>query len=49
MSHTVEIYMSDLTEKKQQEVLEASGCSSSDNWDVSPLAILEYEDEPYDQ
>jgi len=49
MSRTVEIYLSDLTEEKQQEVLEASGLSSADNWDVSPLAILEYEDEPYEE
>lgn len=45
MSRTVEIYLSDLTEEKQQEVLEASNLSSEDNWELSPLAILEYEDD----
>jgi len=41
---TVEIYLSDLSEEKQQEVLEASGTTEDDNWEISPIAILEYDD-----
>ena len=41
----VEIYLKDLTPDKQKEVLEASNCGPDDNWELSPLAILEYEDE----
>lgn len=39
----VEIYWNDLTEKKQQELLEALG--DNGNYDVNPLAIIEFEEE----
>ena len=39
----VEIYWNDLTEKKQQELLEALG--DNGNYDVFPLAIIEVEGE----
>jgi hypothetical protein len=40
---TVEIYLHDLTPEKQKEILEASGCGPDDNWEICPLAIVEYE------
>lgn len=43
--NTVEIYLKDLTPEKQQEVLQASGTGPDDNWELSPIAILEYEPE----
>lgn len=37
---TIEIYWSDLTETKQQEILELFG--DNGNYDVFPLAVMEY-------
>lgn len=44
MTKTIEIYWYDLTEKKQKEILEETG--DNHNWDVFPLATMEYEVEP---
>ncbi len=41
--NSVEIYLSDLTPEKQKEVLETSGCGEDDNWELSPVAILEFD------
>jgi len=42
---SVEIYYDDLSEEKQQAALEAAGLATPEdgNWDVYPLAVLEYE------
>lgn len=39
----IEIYWNDLTEKKQQELLEVLG--DNGNYDVYPLATIEIEEE----
>ena len=39
---SIEIYWSDLTETKQQEILELFG--DNGNYDVFPLAVIEYEE-----
>ena len=43
----VEIYFDDLSKKKQDEILKASGLSSpSDaNWDVFPITVVDFETE----
>lgn len=40
---TIEIYFDDLTEEKQAEIQEAGG--GDGNYDVNPLAIIEFEEE----
>ena len=40
---TIEIYLQDLTAEKQAEILEALG--DNGNYDVFPIATLEFEDE----
>ena len=42
MSKTIEILWDDLTEEKQNEILEAFG--DNQNFDVCPIAILEVEE-----
>lgn len=42
---TIEIYWDDLTPDKQQEILDALG--DNGNYDVIPLAIIEFEEEDY--
>ena len=44
---TIEIYWNDLTETTQKEIQKALGMDASDNgnWDVIPLATLEFEEE----
>jgi len=37
----MEIYLEDLKKEKQKEVLEFYGADENDNWDISPLFILE--------
>ena len=39
----IEIYWSDLTEEKQQELLNLLG--DNQNWDVFPIAEIEIEEE----
>ena len=41
---TIEIYWDDLTSKTQQEIFEALG-GENGNYDVFPIATLEFEDE----
>jgi len=41
----MEIYLNDLKEKKQTEVLNFLNSDKNDNWDITPLFILESEDE----
>ena len=41
---TIEIYWNDLTPEKQQEIFEALG-GENGNYDVFPIATLEFEDE----
>ena len=41
---TIEIYWDDLTPEKQQEIFEALG-GENGNYDVFPIATLEFEDE----
>lgn len=45
--NTVEIYFNDLSSKKQAEVLQAAGIETEEdgNWDVLPLAIVDFETE----
>ena len=38
MENTVEIYFQDLTEEKQQEIIEVFG--DNNNWDVFPIIEL---------
>ena len=40
---TIEIYWNDLTEEKQQELLNLLG--DNQNWDVFPIAEIEIEEE----
>lgn len=40
---TIEIYWDDLTKEKQEEILELLG--DNGNYDVFPIAIIEYADE----
>ena len=40
---TIEIYWNDLTEEKQQELLNLLG--DNQNWDVYPIAVIEIEEE----
>lgn len=40
---TIEIYWNDLTAEKQQELLNALG--DNGNYDVFPIAVLEFEEE----
>lgn len=44
---SVQIFFNDLTPEAQERVLEAAGLSSAEeaNWDVIPLAVLDYEEE----
>lgn len=44
---TIEIYWNDLTEKAQQEIREALNMEPDENrnWDVIPMATLEFEEE----
>ena len=42
--NTVNVYLWDLSPEKQKEVLKASGTTEDDNWELSPLCILEFED-----
>ena len=44
---TVEIYWNDLTTEKQQEILEALD-GDDGNYDVFPIATLEFEDKKFD-
>lgn len=44
---TVEIYWNDLTSEKQQELFEALG-GEDGNYDVFPIATLEFEDKKAD-
>lgn len=39
---TIEFYWNDLTEKKQQEILDTLG--DNGNWDVIPFCTLEIEE-----
>lgn len=39
---TIEFYWNDLTEKKQQEILDTLG--DNENWDVIPFCTLEIEE-----
>lgn len=43
----VEIYFKDLTKEKKSEVMEASGVGwgETNNWDVIPLAVIEFEED----
>ena len=45
MPQEIEIYFSDLSEKKQREVLKIAGLSepSEANWDVFPIAMIPLE------
>lgn len=43
----IEIYWQDLTEKKQQEILEQLGDNC--NWDVYPICTVEIENDEEDQ
>jgi hypothetical protein len=40
---TIEFYWNDLAEKKQKELLEIFGDNC--NWDVFPIATMDYEDD----
>jgi len=39
----LEIYLCDLKEDKQREVLEFLKSNKEDNWDITPLFVLESE------
>ena len=41
---TIEIYWDDLSEKKQQEILNVLG--NNENYDIFPIATIEVEEEP---
>lgn len=43
MTNTVEIYLKDLLPEAQRRVLLAAGATADDNWELSPIAILDYE------
>lgn len=40
----IEIYWSDLSESKQNEILEVLG--DNQNWDMFPIASIEIKDDP---
>jgi len=41
----IEIYWNDLTKEKQEEIHEKLG--DNGNWDVIPMAILEFDEEAW--
>ena len=47
MMKTIEFYWNDLAEKKQKELLEIFGDNC--NWDVIPIATMDYEDDCDDE
>ena len=42
ITRTVEIYFKDLTEEAKERVLQAAQATADDNWELAPLAILEF-------
>ena len=45
---TVEIFFADLSEEKQQEILETTGyrTESEGNFEICPIAVVDFEGEP---
>ena len=43
MINKIKIYLDDLSEEKQEEIIEKLG--NNGNYDVFPIAVIEYEEE----